>query len=512
MGTSNISGIGKVFAGGQMVNGGGQVQDDDVKVAFTEVMSQMSTMVSSGFNSDDQGMDLGQNSVKTQGIADREYDRYQRQEMSVRESSKKDWSESDRVSEKMDQYAEDVKGVLKEELGVSEEQIEEAMETLGLSYGDLMNPNQLAALVVELTGAENASALLCNSEFLTVLQSVGALTENLLKELGLTADELAQMLSEAQSMTEELIGQDVNADVNTLDTTVDSESAGASEISAEANMAASAEQADALENAGVTAEKQVSEADDAQTDAVTVEDDVVKNMDEEAGSMSGEEADEKMDNGTGKDNVDNGTGKDNVTFSQSGASGNLHAQAGAGEVVGMNQQVSDMALVQGQDNANGFASQLDVANIIKQIVEYSRVTIDNSATTMEMQLNPENLGKLYLEITAKDGVVSAHITAQNEAVKEVLESQIVELRQNMNQAGIKVEAVEVAVGSHEFEKNLEQNAKQEEKQAEEQEKAAKQTRRINLNDLDELSGIMSEEESLVAQMMADQGNSVDFTA
>lgn len=503
MGTSNISGIGKVFAGGQMVNGGGQVQDDDVKVAFTEVMSQMSTMVSSGFNSDDQGMDLGQNSVKTQGIADREYDRYQRQEMSVRESSKKDWSESDRVSEKMDQYAEDVKDVLKEELGVSEEQIEEAMETLGLSYGDLMNPNQLAALVVELTGAENASALLCNSEFLTVLQSVGALTENLLKELGLTADELAQMLSEAQSMTEELIGQDVNADVNTLDATVDSESAGASEISAEANMAASAEQADALENAGVTAEKQVSEADDAQTDAVAVEDDVVKNMDEEAGSMSGEEADEKMDNGTGKDNM---------AFSQSGASGNLHTQAGAGEAVGMNQQVSDMALVQGQDNANGFASQLDVANIIKQIVEYSRVSIDNSATTMEMQLNPENLGKLYLEITAKDGVVSAHITAQNEAVKEVLESQIVELRQNMNQAGIKVEAVEVAVGSHEFEKNLEQNAKQEEKQAEEQEKAAKQTRRINLNDLDELSGIMSEEESLVAQMMADQGNSVDFTA
>ena len=74
----------------------------------------------------------------------------------------------------------------------------------------------------------------------------------------------------------------------------------------------------------------------------------------------------------------------------------------AGEAVGMNQQVSDMALVQGQDNANGFASQLDVANIIKQIVEYSRVSIDNSATKMEMQLNPENLGKLYLEITAKD--------------------------------------------------------------------------------------------------------------
>ena len=70
----------------------------------------------------------------------------------------------------------------------------------------------------------------------------------------------------------------------------------------------------------------------------------------------------------------------------------------------------------------------------------------------------------------------------------------------------------MTVGSHEFEKNLEQNAKRDEQQGEQQEKAAKATRRINLNDLDELSGLMTEEESLVAQMMADQGNSVDFPA
>ena len=87
-----------------------------------------------------------------------------------------------------------------------------------------------------------------------------------------------------------------------------------------------------------------------------------------------------------------------------------------------------------------------------------------------------------------------------------------ELKQSMNQAGVKVYAVEVTVGSHEFEKNLEQNAKQEERQAEEQEKASPKTRRINLDELDELSGVMSEKEALVAQIMADHGNSVDYTA
>ncbi len=81
----------------------------------------------------------------------------------------------------------------------------------------------------------------------------------------------------------------------------------------------------------------------------------------------------------------------------------------------------------------------------------------------------------------------------------------------MNDAGVRVEAVEVTIASHEFERNLEQNAGKEERQAEEQAKA-KQTRKIRLDDPEALSGVMSEEESLVAQMMADQGNSIDFTA
>ena len=135
--------------------------------------------------------------------------------------------------------------------------------------------------------------------------------------------------------------------------------------------------------------------------------------------------------------------------------------------------MTETAFAQVQEQVNGPGTQVNVADIIKQIVEFSRVTLTRTATTMEMQLNPENLGKLYLQLSAKDGIVSAHITAQNEVVKEALESQIVQFKENMNDAGIKVDAVEVTVGSHEFEKNLEQNAKQEERQAEEQEKAAK---------------------------------------
>ena len=39
---------------------------------------------------------------------------------------------------------------------------------------------------------------------------------------------------------------------------------------------------------------------------------------------------------------------------------------------------------------------------------------------MEMQLNPENLGKIYVQVTAKEGVVTAHLAVQNEIVKRSL--------------------------------------------------------------------------------------------
>ena len=63
-----------------------------------------------------------------------------------------------------------------------------------------------------------------------------------------------------------------------------------------------------------------------------------------------------------------------------------------------------------------------------------------------------------------------------------------------------------------LEQNLEQNSSKEQKQ-QEQSGSFKSTRKnINMSSLDEMSGIMTEEENLVAQIMHDNGNSVDFMA
>jgi flagellar hook-length control protein FliK len=76
-----------------------------------------------------------------------------------------------------------------------------------------------------------------------------------------------------------------------------------------------------------------------------------------------------------------------------------------------------------------------------------------------------------------------------------------------------VEAVEVSVGTHEFERNLEEGQMQQSNQQTE-ERAASQTRRtnINLNQIDDMDEMLSEAEALVASMMKDEGNSVNFTA
>jgi flagellar hook-length control protein FliK len=158
-------------------------------------------------------------------------------------------------------------------------------------------------------------------------------------------------------------------------------------------------------------------------------------------------------------------------------------------------------------------TSVDALDLIEQVAENVKVVLANDSTSMEMQLNPENLGKIYLNVSTKEGMVNAQIAAQNEAVKEALETQIATLRENLNQAGVKVDAIEVTVASHEFEKNLEQNEHRGEQQQAEEASAQPSARRsIRMDSLDELSGLMTEEEILAAQIMKDNGNSVDLTA
>ena len=181
-------------------------------------------------------------------------------------------------------------------------------------------------------------------------------------------------------------------------------------------------------------------------------------------------------------------------------------------------QMQDTAGVQTMAHAADVTSEtsyisVDTMDLLEQVAEQIRVNVSEGTSSMEMQLNPENLGKVYVNISSKEGMIHAQLAASNEAVRAALETQVADLRQNLNQAGVKVDAIEVTVASHEFEKNLEQNQENEKQQGErQQEQSGGRRRNLNLSSLDGLSGLMTEEETLAAQMMRENGNSMDVTA
>ena len=128
-----------------------------------------------------------------------------------------------------------------------------------------------------------------------------------------------------------------------------------------------------------------------------------------------------------------------------------------------------------------------------------------------MVLHPASLGNVALNLTSKDGSVSAQFTAQSEAVKAALESQLQVLKENLEQAGVKVTEVSVAVGTHAFEQNREQgNDGQSDAEAKEQERLRRATRRIDLG-LDGEEGIegLDDADAVTVEMMQADGNRMD---
>lgn len=471
---SEVTGIMSVGQGNQTLTG---TKEGDLKVQFAEVMSQMTTQVGYGYSYGGQNGKQNMSVVTGKSSVTDNYERYQNNAASIKNNpSDKTDIQTGNTDEKLAAFEEDVRQVLKEKLGVTDEEITDAMQKLGLTVADLIQPNQLTQLTAELTGSENIGELLCNDSFMEIVNEIGGLSQDLLDDLGMTS----QMFTETVAAASQVVTTPESAGIEQLPEMQVTENV-------KADKTAANDTSDQM-NSVLKEENTVQTASDADEVEIQKPEDNILLQKEVA-----EETDTKADDGqTGNRNESGNTSNQTAFVSQ--------------------EHTVDPAAAKTPETVPEFSRQLDTLDLIRQVTEFTKVTVREAQTTMEMQLNPEHLGKLYIEVTTKEGNVSAHIMTQNELVKEALESQMAELKQSMNQAGVKVDAVEVTVGSHEFEKNLEQNAKQDERQAEEQEKASPKTRRINLDELDELSGVMSEEEALVAQIMADHGNSVDYTA
>lgn len=404
-----------------------------------------------------------------------------------------------KVDQAVEEFAKEVQQEVKELLGVDDAQLEAAMKELGLTYQDLMDPVNLANLVMNLTGEEDQLGLLMNADFQELMQNVEVLSKNLLQELGMTPQEAAEVFTQLEQnvaqITEEVPQQvqevtDTQAEVLQVQQTDDVQATEQkSQVTGMTDTNAAT--AEAVESDG-----NVQNVEEPVSQEVRVEND------QTASQQEGQQEEAPENSMTTED--DASLLQQNDTTEKS-----IFTEHTFQQTV---QTIRTDNITAAPTTAVPQNVVFNTLDVIRQVSEFTRVMYQGDTTSMEMQLNPENLGKIYVQVTAKEGVVTAHLAVQNEIVKEALENQTIQLRENMNQQGIKVEAVEVTIASHEFERNLEQN-QQGSAQDEQREQASKSPRRnISMNQLDELSGLMSEEEMLVAKIMRDNGNSVDFTA
>lgn len=426
-------------------------------------------------------------------------------------------ADTDTVTEAVEEAVENMKESIKENLGVDEEQLEAAMELLGLTQVDLLDPQQLIALAVTLTGSEDAGMMLFQENFQIVMQETSAITKDLLQELGMSMDDLMTQIHTAleqteqpvetmlpeqqqaeapdmiqevpQQQTEQIVTQETLQTVETVETKA-----------APQREAVQTGQVQPQETAGKQPETvQVQEEQPQEAkQAVKIEQGQEQQQNPQAGQQEALTEDQPQNTPTGKQQTQEQTRFD------------FHAQVHPQEA---------NVNVQAPQNPTSEAPlpQVQLQDVIDQIVEYSRVHLSEDVKSIEMQLNPANLGKVYLHVSEKQGVVTAQLSAQNENIKEALVQQAAVLKEHLTQQGVKVDAVEVSVGTHEFESNLERDAHSQEEQARQQEEQnRRQSRRTinvdDLNNLDGISGLMSEEEALVAQIMRDNGNNVDYKA
>lgn len=149
---------------------------------------------------------------------------------------------------------------------------------------------------------------------------------------------------------------------------------------------------------------------------------------------------------------------------------------------------------------------MELKEIADQIIEHVKVVIKPDQTSMELQLNPESLGKVNLSIQLRNGVMTAQFVVQNEMSKEAIEGQMYTLRETLNGQGIKVEAIEVTVATYEFEQSN-QSQSEDQKTAQKNQSGRKITLEdaVNMNEL-------PEEERAIQDITGLLGSRIDYTA
>ncbi|WP_312492559.1 flagellar hook-length control protein FliK [Anaerosporobacter sp.] len=351
------------------------------------------------------------------------------------------------IEDKLNQLTTEVKNIIMDNLEITEEQLEVIMSTLGLNYLQLLEPSNLAQVFMEANGLNDPTQMLTDQllsdQFSQLVEQIGQVD---LEEMGLTTEDIALYLEKLNLNNAE----DVPAEEAMVTTTVNDDS----------------------------------------------EEDVVDNQKTLNQKSTVENQDIKVE-----------VQKHTTDSDADSSSSNKQNQDASVEHANLNTILNNVTKV---NTVESFGNELvqiqQLRDIANQVVEQIKVIIKPDQTSMEMNLNPESLGKVNLVVAEKNGLLTAQFTVQNEIAKEALESQMQTLKDNFTNQGLKVDAVEVLVSNSPFSQdNMSEGSK-------EQQKSSGKKKNINLADLDLLEDDITEEDAMKIDIMSKNGNSVDYSA
>ncbi len=365
------------------------------------------------------------------------------------DTGKTDAKDLEKAQEVLGTVVQNLIGQITGTFSISEEELQGVMEDLGMTEMDLTDPASLNELLMNISGAQDSFALLTDENLYGNVKGI----MDLQKELVGQAQEELHLNPEEWQQTVAGIAQEP---VITVETDVD-------------------------DTVNTAEESQTSEAAIPTQESEILDNQATQNTQEEKAGDSGEKQEQAAN----------------------GERGNLLLQ---------NLKEGNFLTQLQQTAQTEEARPADTQNIMRQIMDYMKVSVKPDSSDLEMQLHPQSLGTLHIQMAAKNGVVTANFITENETVKAALESQMVQLKENFAEQGIKVEAIEVTVQTHQFEQNLEQGRDGSGSREAEAGVGRRRTRRINLNAAFAEEEPQTEEDRIAADMMSANGNTVDFTA
>lgn len=406
------------------------------------------------------------------------------------------------LAEEISEITNQIVDKIKSEFEVTDEEIEEAMEVLGLTIADLTKPTELRNLLMELTGTTDSIELLTNVELYDSVKEVTDFASNLFtevaKDFSLSTEQLTEMIN-TESFEEALNEVNVSVKTNEAEAEVEAEVEAEAEIVSEVTVDKTTDAALAFENsdkADANETKPVDSNNSNESEEVPIDtekkapDKIEKPESFTQSNLMNDEAMNVRSENRKNFNFDNSNNQD-LSLGQTGTVTNQTVNT-VGDIV---------------ETVTSYTTGADTDNIMRQVTDYVKVHISDDVTKMEIELHPASLGTVNMQINSQNGQITAHLTVQNELVKSVLETQMIKLQETFDEQGTKVSAIEVTVAEYSLNSQSDNNYSEERNGR----NYGSKKKGINLNEIGSLDEL-DEEEQLEAKVMEMNGSSVNYTA